>query len=114
MEVTINVGGFAQYLLGLGLSGDDSATVIGDSRIAYLSEKDPGHVFLPAAIWHDAAYAAGASIQGLDGMTRWQVDQEFLNKMLDIARRNYELQLQACELYLLVRKYGVGLWEGPQ
>lgn len=114
MEVTINVGGFALYLLGLSLEGDDFATVIGDSRIAYLSEKDPGHVFLPAAIWHDAAYAKGASIQGPDGMARWQVDQEFLNKMLNIAKRDYKLQLEACELYLLVRRYGAGLWEGPQ
>lgn len=113
MEVTLNVGGVLEYLLlHWRPSGDDAATVIGDSRVAYLSAKDPGHVFLPAALWHDAAYSTGASIQ--KEWPRWRVDAHFLDMMLQIAVGDLELEREAVSLYLAVRMYGANLYEGPQ
>jgi len=112
MEVTLEIGGLLDFLLGFNPKGDDLGTVIGDSRVAYLSKKDKGHVFLPAAIWHDAAYTKGASIQ--ETWPRWKVDLEFLKKMLDIAQDDYGLTKEALSLYLAVRKYGAHLYEGPQ
>lgn len=114
MKVTIDVPGLIQYLL-LGWDvPDDDMTVIGHSRVAYLSEQDPGHALLPAARWHDAAYTAGASIQcGPDAWPRWKVDAHFLKMMLDIAQDNLELQKEACTLFVAVCMYGARMYEGP-
>lgn len=114
MRVTIDIPGIVQYTLLGWTIPDDEMEVIGHSRIAYLSDKDPGHIFMPAALWHDAAYSAGASIQfGKDAWPRFRVDAHFLQMMLDIARADYELQKQACTLYLAVCKFATGMYEGP-
>ena len=111
MRVTIDVPNFIiSILLGWSPPGDDDAQVIGDSRVAYLSKKDPGHIFIPAAIWHDAAYTKGASIQ--EEWSRYEVDLEFLKKMLEIAKDDLSLTKEALYLYLIVRTFGEGLWEG--
>lgn len=111
MKVTLDIGGVIEYLL-LGWTpiSEDEAVFIGDSRVAYLSEKDPSHVFIIAAKWHDAAYTKGQSIQ--DEWPRWKVDQEFLKKMLNLASGNYELERDALILYLAVRLYGARKWAG--
>ena len=113
MEATINIGGLIKYiLLGWRPSGDDEAMVIGDSRVAYLASRDPGHIFIPAALWHDAAYRKGASIQ--EEWPRWRVDEEFLHKMLFIAEGNVGLEKEALTLYLIVREFGQSLFEGKE
>jgi len=122
MLVTIDTGGLIQFLL-LGdiPGGDDDRVAIGISRVAYLSEKDPGHIFLDAARWHDAAYTNGASIQ--KEWPRWKVDVEFLDKMLaevhsDLyiysAAEKLALEKEAMTLFLVVRKYGGAAWEGEE
>lgn len=114
MKVTVDIPGVIQYLLLGWETPDDDMVVIGHSRVAYLSEKDPGHVFLPAAVWHDACYTAGASIQeGEDRWPRWKVDAYFLKLMFDIAEDDLELQKEACTLYLAVCMYAGGMYEGP-
>ncbi|WZO97299.1 hypothetical protein EP7_004324 [Isosphaeraceae bacterium EP7] len=120
MKVTVDLGGMVEFLLlGEVPGGDDEANVIGLSTVAYLSAKDPGHVLLPAAIWHDAAYRSGASIQS--EWPQWMVDREFLDKMLAIANsptlhitpeQRYDLEREALALYLLVRKWGRNAYEG--
>lgn len=119
MEIVLNVGGLTEFLLfGFVPGGDDVATVIGISTVAYLSEKDPAHIFLPAAEWHDAAYVAGSSAQKT--MMRHQVDVEFFKKCIDIANHpdhhdNREaLEKEAIELFLAVRDYGSSAWENEE
>lgn len=112
MKVTVDIPGVIQYLLLGWEAPDDDMVVIGHSRVAYLSDKDPGHVFLPAAIWHDACYAAGASIQtGPDSWPRWRVDAHFQKLMLDIAKDDLELQKEACTLYLAVCMFAGGMYK---
>ncbi len=124
MLIEVDPAGLIATLLGLSVSEDD-AVVIGHSRIAWLSQNDPAHMFIDDAKWHDAAYLDGASIQGPQGMSRWQVDLEFLNKMLTRAGNEYssgrlsksqhqELETVAVELFLIVRKYCDKFYEGPQ
>lgn len=111
MEVTVNVGNVLSFLiLGWTPKADDDVTVIGHSRFAYLSAKDPGHVFLEAARWHDAAYTTAAAIQ--KEWPRWRVDAHFLGMMLDISKGHSELTKEALTLYLTVRLWGDSLWEG--
>lgn len=111
MEVVLNIGGLLEYLL-LGDLPDDQAVVIGHSRVAYLSKRDPGHVFLGPAMWHDACYGEGSGAQ--DAWSRAQVDRMFLEKMLIIADGDYRLEKEAVVLYLLVRKHAAPLWEGRE
>ena len=115
MDIELHIGsGFIDFILGLKLSGDDKATVIGDSRIAYLAKSDNGLAFMSACIFHDQCYTVGDSAQDpITGMRRWQVDQEFLKKMLNIAEADLDLEKEALELYYAVRKWGADLWEGP-
>ena len=111
MKVVIDVPGAILYLLlNLQPLDDDEAEVIGLSRVAYLSAKDPAHVLLPAARWHDAAYKKGASIQ--QEWSRHAVDSRFLRMMLDIAGDDYACTCDAVALYLAVRKFGERVWEG--
>jgi len=113
MLITVDLAGVIEYLLDWDTAvADDDIVVIGLSRVAYLSSKDPAHAFLPAAVWHDAAYTSGASIQ--QEWPRWKVDQEFLKKMLDISAGDYDLEKEALTLYLVVRKYGSKVWEGAE
>lgn len=112
MDVTINIGGLLEYLLiGADNIPDDDAEVIGISRVAYLTKKDPGHVFIGPARWHDAAYVKGSQAQ-LEGWRQWEVDLQFLKDMLQIAGNDYELRKEAAILYLAVAKYGSKAWEG--
>ena len=71
------------------------------------SERDP---FLWACRWHDLAYQMYKG----DGRTlRWEVDTEFLRKMLKIARRTkcFKLTARAHLYYRLVRLFGWIAWE---
>jgi hypothetical protein len=120
MKVTVNVGGLIQFLLlGEVPGGDDKANVIGLSTVAYLSAKDPAHVLLPAAEWHDGAYLKGSSIQAT--WPRWKVDLHFYNMMVEICHwptlsktpeERLLLEKEAWTLYLWVREYGQAAWEG--
>ena len=122
MNINVDVNGIISLLLlGKIPGGDDDRTVIGISRVAYLTNKDPGHIFLDAARWHDAAYTSGASIQ--KEWPRWKVDEEFLKKMIDIAHADiydysederFALEKEAVALFLVVRRYGGAAWEGAE
>lgn len=122
MIITVDTGGLLQYLLlGEIPGGDDDRLLIGISRVAYLSKKDPGHVFIDAARWHDAAYQSGASIQ--QEWPRWKVDKHFLDMMIDIvhfdiynfsAEKRDELETEALTLFRIVRKYGGAAYEGRE
>lgn len=107
MEVTINVPTFLLYLLvGIKPIGEDQKEVIGDSRLAYLGE---GHPFTQAARWHDQMYLKDYRKQKLQGMTRFQVDEQFLKAMLAYTFGKEELVREAIVLFLFVRQYG-GAW----
>jgi len=122
MQVTVDIGGMIEFLLlGEVPGGDDEASVIGISTVAYIAKKDPAHVFLPAAIWHDAAYVKGSSAQST--MMRHEVDVEFFKKCIDIANsptlnitqtERFELEKEAVALFLMVRKYGDAAWENAE
>lgn len=79
--------------------------------VAFLAEKDPGHVFLPAAAWHDAAYAPGSEVQ--KEWPRWKADREFNLLCLDISQGVIPLEEEAHTLHLYVRKFYHGTsWQG--
>jgi len=113
MLATVNVGNLLEeILLGWSPAGDDPAIVIGDSRVAYLFQKDPGDIFIEAAAWHDAAYTAGSSAQ--KEMHRWEVDKHLLEMMLAIAHSDRELIKEALTLYMFVRVYGSAWWDNKE
>ena len=113
VEVTINLGGLVETIvLGRTHIGDDDVTVIGHSRVAYLARKDPGHIFLHAAAFHDSCYEAGSPAQ--QQWPRSRVDSMFLCAMLVYAAGNYELEREAVTLYLIVRMYGSRFWDNPE
>ena len=125
--VTVNIGfELAALLLGFDIPEDDKV-VIGHSMVAFISKKDSSYeVFLPAAVWHDAATTKGASIQ--ETWPWWKVTDEFHKKMMDLARQEvenrtglsnterislfYELRMKAFYLAMLAEKYGAPLYEG--
>lgn len=112
MEVTFNVPGVIYYMVLGWHPPADQAIVIGLSTVAYLSEKDPGHIFLPAARKHDAFYS---DPEAQKEFSRWRADQELLFDCLTIAKEDVSLATEAVTLYLFVRKmYSGKAWSGPQ
>jgi hypothetical protein len=73
------------------------------------SEKDP---MLPACAWHDKAYVEGSWQQHF--MTRKEVDDEFLRRMLELAGSSLLLKARAYTYYGLVRACGGPFWEGEK
>lgn len=126
LKVTLDINHRIVYLL-LGVKlPDDLQTVIGLGAVAYLSAADPASVFLPAAVWHDAATKEGASIQ--ETWPLWKVSDEFEKKMKSIILWEaenrpglseqereeliYDLRLRAFELILIVDRYRKSYYEG--
>ena len=67
-------------------------------------------IFYPACVWHDKAYTRGSKYQ--EYMSRGDVDDIFLSKMLDIAEDNATKTAKAFLYYGLVRIFGGIFWEG--
>lgn len=126
LQVTIPIPNLIlNLLLGLPIP-EDRRVVIGHSMLAVLAETDPGSVFLPDAVWHDAATTAGASIQ--KEWPWWKVTDEFHKKMRNTAlweAQNrpgltyeervellYDLRTRANYLAMLSEKWGRELYEG--
>ena len=117
MQVTIDLPGFFLYLVTGWEPPDDPGTVIGLGMVAYLSEKDPAHIFIHPALWHDAAYMNGSEVQaeqnhwGEYTWPRWKADKKLLDDCLHLAENDIELIKEALTLYLVAREWGEKAWE---
>lgn len=117
MLIVLNVPGAFEWLV-LGLAPpDDPKELIGLGMVAYLSEKDPAHIFIHAAAWHDVAYTANSDVQlekdthGNFTWPRYRVDKKLLMDCLELAGDDLGLQKEAVTLYVMVREWGGRVWE---